>query len=80
MACSSEARKGRTTSATRPGRDEPDAVGNDHHPETRRLSAGEDRGLGPPADDIFTTLMEIMSKPRREFIEKNALSVTNLDI
>src|SRR5581483_4474161 len=49
------------------------------NPDTRRLMQVRiDDAVA--ADDIFTTLMGDQVEPRREFIEKNALSVTNLDV
>ena len=49
------------------------------NPASRRLVQVKiEDALG--ADEIFSTLMGDQVEPRREFIERNALSATNLDV
>jgi DNA gyrase subunit B len=49
------------------------------NPQTRRLVRVRIEDA-QAANDIFATLMGDQVEPRREFIEKNALAVSNLDI
>jgi DNA gyrase subunit B len=49
------------------------------NPKTRRLMQVKIEDV-VKADEIFTTLMGDEVEPRREFIERNALTVSNLDV
>lgn len=49
------------------------------NPETRRLLQVKIEDA-VKSDEIFTTLMGDQVEPRREFIERNALTVSNLDV
>jgi DNA gyrase subunit B len=49
------------------------------NPATRRLLQVRIEDI-LASDEIFTTLMGDQVEPRREFIEKNALAVSNLDV
>jgi DNA gyrase subunit B len=76
-----QARKGQSIQRLQgPRRNEPRAAWDTTiNPATRRLMQVRIEDI-LASDEIFTTLMGDQVEPRREFIEKNALAVSNLDV